>query len=226
MALDSRVITTLVPLMTQSTGADRTWWRLRLGWYQTRFRRWDVAVKRVVDTVTIQMRDVRGQALGQEDYDDDRARDLHDAILAQTADPATVSITRFIAQESLDRVYLPVVWQESNVTANQATGVELSLIGLSMTQFALPRAGSILALGIMLSQAVTAGLLRLEITRNGTDTGKTFDVTSGDRKLWEFEAGELSFNKGQELGVKWGSNAALSPTGFELDLVFEVQWTA
>lgn len=224
MALDSRVISTLVPLLTQSTGNDKIAWRLRLGFYQTRFRQWNVAVKRVADIVTVIMRDTQGQALGEEDYDDDRARALHDAIIAQTVDAGTVSVTQFISDESLDRTYLPTIWQESNVTAGQATGVALDIIGTSLVQLPMARAGSIMSLGIVLTSAVTAGLLRLEITRNGTDTGRTFDITSGDKKIWEFEAGQLAFTKGQELGVKWGSNAELAPTGFELNVFFEVQW--
>lgn len=224
MALDSRVITTLVPLLTQATSNDKAVWRLRQGVYQTRFRDWDVAASRSGAIVTIVLRDVRGVALGEEGFDDDRARALHDAILAQTADTETVSVTQFISSESLDRTFLPVTFQETNVIANQSTGVALGVVGTSLEQIPMARAGSIMSLGIVLTSAVTAGLLRLELTRNGTDTGRTFDITSGDKKIWELEAGQLSFTKGQELGLKWGSSAALAPTGFEMNVFFEVQW--
>lgn len=228
MGLDARVLTTLLPLLTQSTENDKVLWREQFSYYQTRFLEWDVAIKRTGDIVTIVLRDKNGRSLGQDDVDDDRARALHDAVLAQTTDdPAEVSLTQLLSMKQQDRVFLPVSWQKIGVTAGQTTGVPMDIPGMSLTAFPLAHAGSLVSVGIVLSEAVTAGFIRLELTSNGTPTGKTLDITSaqGTKHIWEFAAGELSGSKGQELGINWGSNTGLLPSGtIELNVFFEVQW--
>jgi hypothetical protein len=93
--------------------------------------------------------------------------------------------------------------------------MQISSFPASINEMALPRKTSLLTLAIILSAAPTAGLIRFEITKNGVDTGKTFDMdmTTGTRQMWEFKPGELTGVKGDRIGVKWGSSAALLPSG-------------
>lgn len=115
------------------------------------------------------------------------------------------------------KTFLPVQWTKTGFTANQAAGIamQISSFPASINEMSLARETSVLTLAIILSAAVTAGFIRFEITKNGVDTGLTFDmdVAAGARQLWEFAPGVLTGVKGDRVGIKWGSNAALLPTG-------------
>ncbi len=125
------------------------------------------------------------------------------------------------------RTYLPGFWKKVGVTANQATGLAMEIPGITKTALPFARRGSVVSVGVTLTAVVTAGLIRFELTKNGTPTGETFDMTSssGTEQIWEFDPGVLVGEKGDELGILWGSSAALLPTGtIEAVLYFEVQW--
>jgi hypothetical protein len=119
-------------------------------------------------------------------------------------------------------------WVKEGVTANQTTGADMAIVGypLSIKILPLARKTSLVTVGIILSAAVTAGLIRFEIVKNGTPTGQTFDMTSteGTKQMWTFNPGTLTGVKGDEIGIQWGSNAALLPTGtIDSVLSLEVQ---
>jgi len=124
------------------------------------------------------------------------------------------------------RAFLPTSWFAVNLTAGETTGVEMSMTGLPFTAIPLPSQCSLVAVGIVLSAPVTVGLIRFELTKNGVGTGKTVDVnsTTGVKRIWEFKPGELVGDKGDEIGVKWGSSGSLLPSGSIDAVVFlEVQ---
>ncbi len=127
------------------------------------------------------------------------------------------------------RAYLPVVWSVTGIAANVvAPGQVMSLNGLPFNEFPLARDGSIVSVGIKISAAVTAGLIRFELTKGGVLTAEQFDMdsSSGLKSIWEFEPGELTFAKADEVGINAGSSAALLPAGtIDAILGIEVQWT-
>jgi hypothetical protein len=113
--------------------------------------------------------------------------------------------------------FLPAQWTKEGFTAGQAVGVamEIRSFPASINEMSLLRKTSLLTVAIILSAAPTAGLIRFELTKNGVDTGKTFDMTSvtGARQVWEFRPGELTGVKGDRVGIKWGSSGTLTPSG-------------
>jgi hypothetical protein len=126
------------------------------------------------------------------------------------------------------KVFLPVFWAKVGFTPGQTTGVAMPISGFPGTilEFVLPRETTLLTVGIMLSQALTAGFLRFELTRNGTPTGKTVDVDSavGTRKLWTLRPGEVTGDVADEVGILWGSSPAMAPSGVVDGVIFlEVQ---
>ena len=131
-------------------------------------------------------------------------------------------------ERSMVRAFLPVVWQKAGVTANMsAPGEAMVIPGMSIGTLPLPRDGSIITVGIVLTTPVTTGLIRFEVTKDGGLTGKQFDMTpaSGVTSLWTFKPGELQFAKGDRAGLNWGSSASLVPTGtIEANVFIEVQW--
>lgn len=115
------------------------------------------------------------------------------------------------------RAFLPAQWTKLGFTAGQAVGVPLQIgsFPASINEMSLIRETSLLAVAIILSAVPTAGFVRFELTKNGVDTGKTFDMdtTTGLRQVWEFRPGELTGDKGDRVGVKWGSSGSLLPSG-------------
>ena len=126
-----------------------------------------------------------------------------------------------------DRVYPPAFWKKVGVTAGQSVGETMSIVGITRTGFTLARAASLMTVGVVLTAPVTAGFMRFEITKNGTPTGKTFDMddSTGVKQIWEFKAGELTGGKGDDIGFQWGSSGSLAPSGtIEAVLYVELQF--
>jgi hypothetical protein len=126
------------------------------------------------------------------------------------------------------RLLLPTTWVKTGFTAGQSVGVAMQLAGLpsSLVELPLPRAASLVMVGIVLSGPVAAGLIRFELTKNGIATGKTVDMdsTSGTKQMWELKPGELIGDKGDEIGILWGSSGSLAPSGsIDGALFLEVQ---
>lgn len=126
------------------------------------------------------------------------------------------------------RQFFPPEWIKSSIPAGQTTGVPMEIVGVPLiNSMPMPRPGSIVSVGLVLSQAVTNQFIRFEITKNGSGTGKTKDMSSaeGTKQIWEFEPGVLPFSKGDELGFNWGSHPAMAPSGIiEALIVVEVQF--
>lgn len=129
---------------------------------------------------------------------------------------------------TMSRTYLPAIWKKVGVTSGQTTGLAMSIAGISKVEIPMARKCSIVSVAITLTEAVTAGLIRFELTKNGAPTGKQTDMTSaeGTKHIWEFEPGKLVGDKGDELGVLWGSSGSLAPSGaIEAAIYIEVQWS-
>lgn len=125
------------------------------------------------------------------------------------------------------RTFLPAIWKKTGITAGQTTGLPMPIVGITRDELPFPRRASIVSVGIVLTAVVTAGLIRFELTKNGSATGRTLDMdsTSGTKQIWEIDPGLLVGDKGDELGVLWGSSAGLLPDGtIEAGIYFEIQW--
>lgn len=128
------------------------------------------------------------------------------------------------------RQFMPVYWKQTNFVSGQGSAVSMEIPGFpsGMVDIALTREASIVSVGFMLSAALTAGFIRVQLTRNGAAVGPTRDITSSDgvKGIWEIAPGKLVGSMGNALGIQWGSNAAMAPSG-SIDGVFfiEVQAT-
>lgn len=125
------------------------------------------------------------------------------------------------------RVFPPCFWKKAGVTAGQGAGETMPIVGITRTSFTFPRAASLMSVGVVLTAPVTDGFVRFEVTKNGSPTGKTFDMdsTKGIKQIWEFAAGKLKGSKGDDLGFQWGSNTALLPSGtIEAVIYVELQF--
>jgi len=126
------------------------------------------------------------------------------------------------------KAFLPATWTKEDFTAGEAAGVAMAIGGFpaAINEMSLLRKTSLLSVAIVLSEPVTAGFIRFMITKDGADTGYTFDMdaAAGTRQVWQFNPGQVTGVKGTRVGVKWGSSAALAPSGVIDGVVFlEVQ---
>jgi hypothetical protein len=126
------------------------------------------------------------------------------------------------------RVFLPAEWRAASIPAGQATPIALAIPGFTAID-AMPLAerATLRSVGIVLSQPVTAGLIRFQLTRDGALVGPTFDMTSasGDKAQWTFKPGELVGAKGAAVGVALGTSGTLAPAGvIEALVVIDVQF--
>jgi hypothetical protein len=126
------------------------------------------------------------------------------------------------------RQFFPPEWIKTAIPAGQATGVPMEIAGVpTIKTVPMPRSGSIVSAGIVLSEPVTAQFIRFAITKNGAETSKTTDMVPGDgsAKIFEVEPGRLVFEKGDRLGINWGSHPGMLPSGvIEALIIFEVQF--
>ena len=127
------------------------------------------------------------------------------------------------------RTFFPPEWIKSGITAGQLTGLPMAIVGVPLINaMPMPRKGSIVSVGIVMSGAVTAQFIRFIITKNGVETNKStdMDAAAGAAKILEFDPGKLVFDKGDRIGVNWGSHPGLLPSGvIEALIIFEVQFS-
>jgi hypothetical protein len=71
------------------------------------------------------------------------------------------------------------------------------------------------AVVIKLSQPVTAGFIRFQLTRNGSGVGPQVEINPGMGVVFQhvIKAGQLVANKGDEIGVQFGTHPSLAPAG-------------
>jgi len=114
------------------------------------------------------------------------------------------------------RTYFPAEWVMDNIPAGQTVPVAMDIPGVNKVN-ALPLLdrATLRAVVIKLSAAVTAGFVRFQLTRNGTQVGPQVDMEPGDGtvKQWEITPGTLVADKGDEIGVVLGTPPGLIPAG-------------
>lgn len=115
------------------------------------------------------------------------------------------------------RFWLPTIWGRADFASGQTVALAMAINGHppGIDEFSLPRRMSLVSVGIELDAGVSAGFLRFQLTRNGTPVGPTWDMddTTGLRRLIEVTPGTIIGQKGQRIGVVWGSPPSLSPAG-------------
>lgn len=125
------------------------------------------------------------------------------------------------------RFYFPTEWVESAIPAGQVSGIPMSLVGLSVIDsIPAPDTLSIVSVGIVLSEPVTSQYIEFRLTIDGVEQtpGIQMGSSDGTQKLRDLDPGKLVIQKGQRIGVNWGSHPGLVPNGsIEALIILEVQ---
>jgi hypothetical protein len=71
------------------------------------------------------------------------------------------------------------------------------------------------AVVIKLSAPITAGFIRFQLTRNGAGVGPEVEMNPGTGTVFQYEmkSGTLTADKGDEIGVQFGTHPSLAPAG-------------
>ena len=115
------------------------------------------------------------------------------------------------------RSHLPIVWVKENFTKSQTTPVKMEISGWpsGMNQYQLSGKFSVMIVIVHLSEALTAGNVKFEVTKDGSGTGIFLNMnnTDGTRKRKNLVPAELLFNQSEEIGVQWTTNSGHAPDG-------------
>lgn len=124
---------------------------------------------------------------------------------------------------------LPYIWQVKNPTAAQAA-VAMKVLGLAniVDEYNCMRPAVPVGLNIRLKNALTQGTLTLIVTKNNAATGKSKILVPADgrKKLWLLKTSDLSYKKGDSIGIQYATSADMLPTADnEVDVNIEMAWT-
>lgn len=121
--------------------------------------------------------------------------------------------------ETLDRsrvAYFPAEWVKDNIPAGQTTAAAMGIPGVNkVMSLPLLKRATLRAVVIKLSQPITAGFIRFQLTRNGAGVGPEVDMNAGTGMVFQHQLkpGQLVADAGDEIGVQFGSHPALAPAG-------------
>jgi hypothetical protein len=125
------------------------------------------------------------------------------------------------------RFYFPTEWVKASIPAGQVSGVPMPIVGLSVIDsIPAPDELSVVSVGIVLSEPVTNQYIEFRLTIDGVEQTPGIQMTpsDGDQKLQILDPGKLVIQRGQRIGVNWGSHPGMTPNGtIEAIVVFEVQ---
>jgi hypothetical protein len=130
-------------------------------------------------------------------------------------------------QNRTPRFNFPTEWVKAALAAGQTTGVPMPMVGLSVIDSVpAPCPLSVVSAGIVLSEPVTNQFLEFRLTIDGVEQSPGIQMTSsnGSQRLYDIAPGKLTIQKGQRIGINWGSHPAMTPDGvIEALVVLEVQ---
>ena len=114
------------------------------------------------------------------------------------------------------RAYFPAEWVRDNIPASQVTPAPMEIPGVSkVASLPLLDKATLRAVVIKLSAPITSGFIRFQLTRNGSGVGPEVEMNSGTGTVFqhELQPGSLVANKGDEIGVQFGTNPSFAPDG-------------
>lgn len=137
-----------------------------------------------------------------------------------------VSRWSIVAAWGLNRMLLPYIWRQDNVTASQ-TDVAIAPTGTLFATFMAMRAGSVVGIMARFNANITVAGATFTVTINGVATTLVVNILDGSSSatLTAF-AGESALNNylaGDLIGVTITTTGAFAPTTADVEVVVEVE---
>lgn len=122
------------------------------------------------------------------------------------------------------RRYFPAVWSATSVPADSSGKMEIAGFPTGLNEMPFPRQGTVVAIVVALSEAVTAGQMVVRVTKDGVNTGDivTVGTSAGTRRVEDFDPGTMVFNRNHNFGFRLSSTATLAPAS-TIDMVVYVE---
>lgn len=120
---------------------------------------------------------------------------------------------------------VPEQWAQNNVAASQTNVALAAQVSTSFDTYKALRAGSITGLSTRLTEAVTAGTLTVEVTKNGAGVGLAVVHTNAANQTGGIStqaAGLDTYVAGDLIGVRLTTNGAFAPITTDLEAMVEV----
>lgn len=124
------------------------------------------------------------------------------------------------------RAFLPVLWAQNNVAQGSSVVLDVAGLPAGLSQMPMPRAGSVTAILVVMSEAITSGDITVILHKNGVSTIGQFvvDSTDGVTAVGELPPGEVGYQEGDTLGVELSAASGLTPNArIDLAVYVEVQ---
>ena len=117
------------------------------------------------------------------------------------------------------RAYLPIVWADNNVTQGSDNVMEAAALPAGLNEIPMPRAGSVTAIAVVMSDPITSGSITIELRKNGVNTGRLVSIGVGEgvTKVGDLPPGAADFAAGDTVGVRLLAASGLSPNS-QIDL--------
>lgn len=117
------------------------------------------------------------------------------------------------------RAYLPLMWARNNVPLSLDVVMESAGLPSGLDELPMPRAGSVTAIAVVMSEAITDGSIAVSLRKNGVNLSSSVSVGVGDgtTKVGDLAPGAAEFEAGDVIGLRLVSSSNLAPNA-QIDL--------
>lgn len=122
------------------------------------------------------------------------------------------------------RAYLPVMWARNNIAQGASVVADAAGLPTGLNQIPMAKAGSITAIGLLLSEPVISGSITVTLLRNGASTGQALSIGPGEgvTKVGDLAPGAALYAVGETVGVRVSASAGLAPNA-QIDLAIYLE---
>lgn len=124
------------------------------------------------------------------------------------------------------RAFLPMLWTANNLPPNANVVAGVAGLQAGLDQVPMARAGSVAAVLVVLSEAVTSQFITVTLRKNGSNTSTQVQINpvDGTTKVAELPLGDTAYAVGDTVGIAVSTPAGLAPAGqIDLAVYLEVQ---
>lgn len=117
------------------------------------------------------------------------------------------------------RAYLPIVWADNNVTQGSDNVMAAAAIPAGLDEVPMPRAGSVTAIAVVMSRAITSGGITISLRKNGSNTANQATIAAGEgtTKVVDLPPGAADYVAGDTVGLRLQAASGLAPNS-QIDL--------
>jgi hypothetical protein len=119
--------------------------------------------------------------------------------------------------------FMPEMWAQENVAASQTNVALSAMVSMNFDTIKMIRAGSIVGISSRFTEAITAGTITIQITKNGVAGTLQLVHSSGTGSTATQLSGIDTYLAGDLIGVQITTTSGFLPTTTDLEVWLEIQ---